>query len=398
MDPGVTFRPSLFRSFILGGFECSTHRRRDGRRLDLIAGTHHDLLIGADYRQLVEHGICTVRDGARWHLIEAAGPGRYDWSPVMSLIGAANHAGTQVVWDLCHYGWPDWLDVWSEDFVGRFADYSAAFARLVRTETGEAPLLCPMNEISFVAWSGGSTGHMNPFAVDKGNELKRQVVRAALAGTRAARAAAPGTLIFAVEPRIHIVPRPGRDDDQADVGRLNDGQWQAWDMLTGRCEPELGGSEDMLDVVGVNFYWNNQWLHQGSHGQPLSPYDERWRPLRHLLADVHERYRRPLFVAETSCEGDRRASWFRYVAEEVHEALRMDLPIEGICLYPVLSHPGWDNDRYCDNGLFEMQSQHGRRTVHAPLAQELRRQQIEFATLLRGDKEMTIPSSSKSGS
>ncbi len=383
----MTYRPSLFRSFIQGGFECSTHRRHDGRRLDLIAGTHHDLLAGADYRQLGEHGIHTVRDGARWHLIEAEGPGRYDWSPVLPLIEAANRAGTQVVWDVCHYGWPDWLDIWSEDFVGRFADYAAAFARLVRAETGETPLLCPMNEISYVAWAGGSMGHINPFATDRGNELKRQVVRAALAGTRAARAAEPGTLIFAIDPRIHIVPRPGREDDRAEVERLNDGQWHAWDMLLGRREPELGGSEDTVDVMGVNFYWNNQWEHQGSYGMPLSPYDERWRPLRHLLADVHERYQRRLFVAETSCEGNRRAFWFSYVAEEVREALRMGLPVEGICLYPVMSHLGWDNDRYCDNGLLELESHHGRRMVHAPLAQELRRQQAEFAALLKGDKE-----------
>ena len=114
----------------------------------------------------------------------------------------------------------------------------------------------------------------------KGDELKRQVVRAALAGTRAARAAAPGALVFAIEPRIHTVPRPGREDDVAEVERLNDGQWHAWDMLVGRGEPELGGAEDMLDVVGVNFYWHNQCLHQGSYGVPLSPYDERWRSLR----------------------------------------------------------------------------------------------------------------------
>jgi hypothetical protein len=383
----VTYRPSLFRSFIQGGFECSTHRRRDGRRLDLIAGTHHDLLAGPDYRQLGEHGIHTVRDGARWHLIEAEGPGRYDWSPVLPLIEAANRAGTQVVWDVCHYGWPDWLDIWSEDFVGRFADYAAAFARLVRTETGEVPLLCPINEISYVAWAGGSTGHINPFANDRGDELKRQVVRAALAGTRAAQAAEPGTLIFAIDPRIHILPRPEHEDDPPEVDRLNDGQWHAWDMLLGRREPELGGSEDMVDVVGVNFYWNNQWVHQGSYGVPLSPFDERWRPLRHLLADVHERYQRRLFVAETSCEGNRRAPWFSYVAEEVREALRMGLPVEGICLYPVMSHLGWDDDRYCDNGLLELEAHHNRRMVHAPLAQELRQQQAEFAALLKGDKE-----------
>jgi hypothetical protein len=36
--------PSFFPSFFLGGFECSTHRNIAGRRLDLIAGTRHDLL------------------------------------------------------------------------------------------------------------------------------------------------------------------------------------------------------------------------------------------------------------------------------------------------------------------------------------------------------------------
>ena len=39
---GAPFRPSLFRSFFAAGFECSSHCRRDGRRLDLIAATGHD--------------------------------------------------------------------------------------------------------------------------------------------------------------------------------------------------------------------------------------------------------------------------------------------------------------------------------------------------------------------
>ena len=47
-----------------------------------------------------------------------------------------------------------------------------------------------------------------------------------------------------------------------------------------------------------------------------------------------------------------------------------------------LDHPGWDDDRYCPNGLLEMEPRHGgRRPVHAPLALELRRQQAEFAAL-----------------
>ncbi len=63
-------------------------------------------------------------------------------------------------------------------------------------------------------------------------------------------------------------------------------------------------------------------------------------------------------------------------------AIRAGVPMEGMCLYPVLSHLGWDDDRYCPNGLFELEPRHGgRRPVHAPLAQEVRRQQAEFAAL-----------------
>ena len=133
-------QPRLFRSFCLGGFECSTQRRADGRRLDLIAGTRHDLLAEEDYRQLTEHGIRAARDGVRWHLIETA-PGRYDWSAVLPLLRAAERAGVQVVWDLCHYGWPDGLDIFSADFVERFARYAAAFAELHREQTGRPPMV-----------------------------------------------------------------------------------------------------------------------------------------------------------------------------------------------------------------------------------------------------------------
>jgi hypothetical protein len=100
-----------------------------------------------------------------------------------------------------------------------------------------------------------------------------------------------------------------------------------------------------------------------------------------MLAEVHARYRRPLFVAETSIEGAPRAEWLRYVCEEVRAAILTGVPVEGICLYPVLSHPGWDDDRYCPNGLFEFETRNGRRVVHAPLAAELQRQQALFSDL-----------------
>src|SRR2546423_14032196 len=96
----------------MGGFECSTHRARSGERLDLIATTGHDKYAVADYGRLREQGIRAARDGVRWHLIEKR-EGRYDFSSVLPMVRAARDAGVQVVWDLCHYGWPDDVDIFS---------------------------------------------------------------------------------------------------------------------------------------------------------------------------------------------------------------------------------------------------------------------------------------------
>jgi hypothetical protein len=58
-----------FDSFFMAGFECSSHRRRDGVRLDLIRATGHDRHVLEDYRLCRQAGLRTLRDGLRWHLI-----------------------------------------------------------------------------------------------------------------------------------------------------------------------------------------------------------------------------------------------------------------------------------------------------------------------------------------
>ena len=98
-----------FQSFWLGGFECSTHKRRDRRRLDVLAATGHDCRAGEDYRLLAAHGMRTVRDAVRWHLVEPR-RGRYDWSSLLPMVRAARDTGTQAIWDLFHNGYPNWVD------------------------------------------------------------------------------------------------------------------------------------------------------------------------------------------------------------------------------------------------------------------------------------------------
>ena len=137
-------------------------RLRSGRRLDVIAASQHDRMTATDYQGLQRFGIRTVRDGLRWHRVEPS-PGRYDWTSFLPMLQAACRTETEVIWDLCHYGYPDDLDIFTPVFVDRFARYAGAVARLVREETVLVPFYCPVNEISFWAWAGGEVEYMTTF-------------------------------------------------------------------------------------------------------------------------------------------------------------------------------------------------------------------------------------------
>lgn len=366
---------STFASFFSGGFECSSHRRGDRRRLDLIRSTRHDVHALRDYLALRQLGLHTCRDGLRWHRIEYWA-GQYNWDSFLPQLRAAQQAGVQPIWDLCHYGWPDHLDIWSPRFVDSFAAFAAAVARLVRDESEEPPLYCPINEISFWAWAGGEVAYFNPWARRQGAELKYQLVRAAVAAIAAIRQVDPRARIVQAEPVIHIVPDHPRQARAARQARQ--AQFEAWDMVGGIAQPMLGGNPTCLDILGVNFYPYNQWRLRGG---TIFRGDPAYRPFRDLLCEVYQRYRRPLFVAETGAEGEERVPWLRYICDEVAAALQMGVPVEGICLYPVTDYPGWDNSRHCPTGVLGMAAPDGGRPVFEPLAAELHRQQRRFAGL-----------------
>lgn len=364
---------SLFASFFQAGFECSTHLLRSGKRLDLVAATGHDQYAAADYRRLRAFGIATAREGVRWHLVEPT-PGRYDFSSVLPIIRAAEEVGVQVVWDLCHYGWPNGLDPFQPEFVGRLAGLARAFAEVLADETEAVPWITPINEISFLAHEGGEVGELNPFAVLRGNELKARLVQAAIAAVDAFWEVQPGARICHIDPLFSTIAHPDRPDDQAAAEAYSLAKYQAWDMLCGRLRPELGGHPRYLDVIGVNYYPWNQWFYPNGPeipwGHPLH------QPLRELLRELYDRYGRPLFVAETSREGEERPAWLRYVCGEVLAARQEKIPVEGICWYPIVDYPGWDNERPCPCGLWGYADDRGHRSLYEPLARELRCQQL----------------------
>jgi hypothetical protein len=373
----VTPHERVLRSFFGGGFECSTHKRRSGKRLDLIAATKHEQFAQLDYRRFQEQDLRVAREGVRWHLVEAK-PGQYDFSSVLPIVQAARVTDTQVIWDLCHFGWPEHLDIFKPEFVESLAGYGAAFADWLANETDGPGFFVPVNEISFFSWAGGDEGSMYPFLRGRGFELKRQLVRATIETIKAIRAEHPAARFVQVDPIVHVVADPKHPEEQeaAEAYRLS--QFQAWDMLAGRLCPELDGDEGYLDIIGVNFYPHNQWYYNLKDFRrirkfrPVLRTNPLYRPFREMLREVYERYQRPLFIAETGAEGRLRRGWLRYVCQETQATICAGTPVQGICLYPIVNHPGWLDDRHCNNALWDYPDEDGNREIYKPLAAELR--------------------------
>jgi UDP-galactopyranose mutase len=344
----------LFDSFFLAGFESACHINKAGLRLDMCSLTQHDTQMSEDYELVRSFNIRTVREGTGWPLIERAG--KFNFSSLAPIIKAANQYGIQVLWNIFHYGCPDDVDLFSPTFIDRFARYCTALAHFIDDNTDRVPFYTPINEISFLSWAAGDVGYIHPYGYGKGRELKYQLIRAAIAGIEAIWNVNSEARIVQVEPLIHVVSPRAHPELAHQAAEQRASQFEAWDMMTGQIEPQLGGQPRYLDIMGVNYYHSNQWEYPDQRLRwEDTPRDERWIPLNQLLAEFYKRYQRPLFIAETSHFGVGRGPWLKEIAEEVRKALLQGVPLEGITIYPIIDRPDWDNINHWHNsGLWDL--------------------------------------------
>ena len=359
----------LFPSFFLGGFESASHLR-DGVHLDLIGATAHDRFAELDYVRLSALGIRACRDAVTWPVSEPR-PGRYDFSRALGMARAAKRVGMQVNWGLMHYGWPADLDVYSTAFPGRFAAYAKAFLRTLVDEGLAEPdiVISPVNEISFLAWAGGDAAMLNPYQREHSFDLKYQLARAAIEGMRAMREVLPTVRFMHTDPLMQVTPRSDRPRERETAEDIRAFQFQAMDMMIGRTwGPQLGGSPDLIDILGLNYYRDNQ---RYLDGELIDGTDPKYRPLSDMLLEVARRYGKPMILAETGAEEPDRSRWLRYVCVESARAMRAGCPLHAITWYPIVNHPGWADDRHVHNGLWDYPDPAGWRVRHEPLAREI---------------------------
>lgn len=351
----LTINP--FQSFWWAGFECTDQLNCFGNRVDFLPLTGHSQLLREDYERLNPFRILTVREGIRWSQVERTAY-QYDFSTVETMLTEGHRQGIQQVWDLCHFGYPDDLTPLHPMFARRFTHLCRAFVRFYRDRYPDEPLIVtPINEVSFIAWLGGDACGTSPYCTKQGWEVKVGLMRAYIEGVAAMREIDPGIRILTTEPLVHIVPplNPTRQQ-RIDAAKADDNQFQSVDMLAGRLMPELGGSPDFVDIVGLNYYYNNQW-EQGPRdllGWADTIPDPRWVPLRNLLTKAYQRYKRPIALTETSHPGIDRPHWIEMIGHECAAVLAAGIPLWGACIYPIIDRPDWDHpEHWHRSGLWD---------------------------------------------
>lgn len=381
-DP-KTGASSPFNSFWMGGFEGADHVNGHADALDLSSASGHFARLDEDYRRTAAAGLRTVRESIGWRLCEQAG-GQIDLSRVERIAHFARRHGLQVLWTLMHYGLPSDLSLHDDALIARFARFAAEVARVLKPLSATAPVYTPVNEISFLAWMASQPQYLfapNNTPPDQaehaflnGYLVKRRLVRAALAAVAAIREVDDRARFLHVEPLCHAVAPLDRPDLGEHAATVRSWQWQAWDMLSGKTEPELGGSPAALDLIGINHYHASQWEVTTEKHLSWHLRDRRRLPLGSLIEEAWLRYKQPLLIAETGHVGAGRADWLNEVAAEARRARdELGVPLLGLCLYPLVDRPDWNSpEQWHHSGLWHVDPGTLRRTAMPDYLQVLR--------------------------
>ena len=353
-------RSGIFPTFFLSGFECSTFEWKERGRRDLAAELQHYGHADEDYAMLPRLGIAVAREGIPWPLVERS-PGDYDFSLIDDFLGAQRRHQVLPIWDLCHYGFPDGLDPFSEAFAPRFAAYAKAAARHVAERAHHGPLcFTPVNEPTFWGYMGGEWSWCAPFGTSAEERRRFTLALAAadIAAVKAIRADFPDARMVHIDPLIWVVP-PRDRPDLAEAARREsyDDAYIAWDVIAGIKHPDLGGSPETIDILGFNNYSFGQMEYQGGGkpNLPLEPGDDRIRPLCDLIEEGWAKYRRPCIVAETSGLHGGRPEWLDDVVCEALGAVNRGVDLHGICLFPAVDMSDWHSGEWLRMGIADVE-------------------------------------------
>jgi len=347
-----------FKSFFMGGFECAAPLAENKKRIDLLAESKHDVYCREDYRLLKDIGIATVREGLVWSKIDL-GNGVYNFERFEKMMAIGEEEGIEQIWDLNHFDFPERFDPFHESFVQAFAQYAKRAVKLMRKYNDKTLYIVPINEISFFSYMAATIGLWGPYVLTRGYDFKKQLVRASIEAMDAIWKEDKNVRFIQVDPVFRRITKDRPTIvTKAIVEMFTEVKFQAFDMLSGKLEPELGGHPKYLDIIGCNYYMTNQEWITGEdildiNCHEIIPMDHPDRvSLYTILKEVYDRYKRPIVVSETGSYGSLREEWWNVLLKQIDYS-KSRLPIHGVCAYPVVDRPDWTHWHLTNSGFWD---------------------------------------------
>jgi hypothetical protein len=321
-------------------------KKKSFYRQDEVHLIRHDEFLEIDYQLMVSAGCVGIRDAARWYISNPA-PGVYDWTWLDEVVTTAEKYQLKLYLDLWHYGYPDWMDILSPEAPLQFADFAYQIARRYPS----LQYYCVCNEPSLLVELGGRKGKWSPFLHKADpSAFRRQVSRMIIEASKS---------ILQVKPdAVLVIPEPWHATDRIS----EDYQAAVIDTVLGLRDPELGGCDDLVTIIGLNHYR-----------------DSTLPPFHRLLINAQKRWpSKRLWITETSGppKGWQQAEWLWWMLTETRLAAMSGIDIPVFTWAPAISMYDWVNEKVqLHNGIWII-DENGQRLPNGKILQaiELARQ------------------------
>ena len=130
-----------------------------------------------DYRTMAGHGMRTVRDGLRWHLIEAT-PGQFDWSSFLPMLRCQPGGGRPADLGPLPLRLARRHRHLAAELRGPLRQVRGGGSTGGKDETSEVPFYAAINEISLLGLGRRRYRQLQPDGARPGHGVKVQLVRA----------------------------------------------------------------------------------------------------------------------------------------------------------------------------------------------------------------------------
>ncbi len=356
------------------GFEDTfiAQTARGERPLDEFELTGHYVNWREDLDRARASGATMIRYGIPWYKVEPE-PGTFDWSWVDGVIAYFDqHRELTPIIDLMHYGTPLWLqnEFMNGQYPKRVAQFAAAFVERYQQVT---KYYTPLNEAYINAEWCGWTGIWPPYL--KGHLgfmlVMNQLCKGIIYTEQAIRQIQADVVVVHVEAsKKYISAEEGLEQE---VALWNEIRYVMWELIQGNIDDghplykwitDHGVSGQDLDwygenaiepdIIGINYYPQfsvNAIIRETIEQEHIpQPVPGSAKELIEIAADMFQRYRKPIFITETSYRGtiEERIAWMEELFEACHDMAGKGIDLYGVTWFPFFDMIHWS---YRTNGL-----------------------------------------------